>query len=150
MWRFPCQDVSLARARPRAGLRGQRSGLFFPFAKLVSEALPQVIVIENVPGLLTSHGGEDFGIVLNKLTNLGYGVAWRILNSCHFGVPQSRPRLFLVASINGLMPALRILFDSPKLSEEARIGQNGRLNGSRAKGLQEVLGDMRNGPLYRR
>ena len=145
---FPCQDVSLARARPRAGLKGERSGLFYPFVDLVSEARPPFIIIENVPGLLTSHGGRDFGAVLNRLTSLGYGVAWRILNSCYFGVPQSRPRLYLLASRTGLDSAIRVLFDSNDGAH--KVGQNGRLAKSKANGLREALGDMKKGPIVQK
>lgn len=93
---FPCQDVSLARMGKRDGLRGSRSGLFYDFARLVGERLPRVLLIENVPGLLSSHGGRDFGIVIRTLADLGYSVGWRVLNSRHFGVAQSRQRVFIV------------------------------------------------------
>jgi DNA (cytosine-5)-methyltransferase 1 len=108
---FPCQDVSLARARPRAGLRGERSGLFYEFAALLGEARPGVVVLENVPGLLNSHQGRDFGIVVHTLAELGYGVAWRILNSKHFGVPQSRRRVYIVGCHNDPGRASQILFE---------------------------------------
>src|SRR5690348_14166443 len=71
---FPCQDVSLARMGPRAGLKGKRSGLFFEFARLLKQGRPRVLLIENVPGLLSSHGGRDFGIILQTLASFGYGV----------------------------------------------------------------------------
>ena len=64
---FPCQDVSLARARPRDGLNGARSGLFYPFAKLVSQARPRVVLLENVPGLLTSGASLVDGSHKNRL-----------------------------------------------------------------------------------
>ena len=78
---FPCQDLSLARARSRDGLNGKRSGLFYRFADLLSRALPSVVVLENVPGLLTANGGRDFRVVIQTLAELGYGVGWRVLNS---------------------------------------------------------------------
>lgn len=145
---FPCQDVSLARARPREGLKGERSGLFFPFVELISEAMPRFILIENVPGLLTSHKGKDFGTVLNRLSSLGYGVSWRILNSCYFGVPQSRPRLYILASRSGLESAIRVLFDSSTVTH--KVGQNGRLTRSKANGLREAVGDMKKGPIVQK
>jgi len=95
---FPCQDVSVARASlQRDGLRGANSGLFFPFVDLLASRFPPVVLIENVTGLLNSHDGLDFEIVLQRLTDLGYGVAWRVVNSRYYGVPQSRPRVFLCA-----------------------------------------------------
>lgn len=93
---FPCQDVSLARMGKREGLRGRKSGLFYEFARLLGERRPRVVVVENVPGLLSSHGGKDFAIVLSTLAELGYSVGWRTLNSKNFGVPQSRQRVFIV------------------------------------------------------
>lgn len=93
---FPCQDVSLARMGKRDGLRGKQSGLFHEFARLVGEARPSTIVLENVSGLLSSHRGRDFGVVLGTLAELGYSLGWRVLNSKHFGVPQSRSRVFIV------------------------------------------------------
>lgn len=88
---FPCQDVSIARGlHGREGLKGKNSGLFYPFLKLVEEKQPRVIILENVLGLLNSHGGQDFRIVLSELSILGYTVAWRVMNSRYFGAPQSR------------------------------------------------------------
>ena len=74
---FPCQDLSLARMGPRSGLRGIQSGLFHDFMRLVRGGRPKAIILENVHGLLSSHGGRDFTIVLKALDELGYGVAWR-------------------------------------------------------------------------
>lgn len=95
---FPCQDVSVARgARGRDGLKGKNSGLFYPFIELASAHRPEVILIENVPGLLNSHSGRDFAVIVETLCSLGYGVSWRVMNTRYFGAPQSRPRVFLVA-----------------------------------------------------
>jgi DNA (cytosine-5)-methyltransferase 1 len=94
---FPCQDLSLAGAR--RGLKGERSGLFFSFWRLM-EALadagrgPRLIVIENVVGLLTSNAGEDFAAIIGALSSRGYCAAALILNASGFA-PQSRPRLFV-------------------------------------------------------
>ena len=111
---FPCQDVSLARMGARSGLRGKKSGLFYDYAKLIESRRPAVVVIENVPGLLSSHGGRDFGIVIQTLADLGYGVAWRVLNSRYFGVPQSRQRVFIVACHRDPELAGQILFESER------------------------------------
>lgn len=95
---FPCQDVSVARgANGRDGLKGKNSGLFFEFFRLIQDRKPEVILIENVTGLLSSHNGNDFRIIIQSLTGLGYGVSWRVVNSRYFGVPQSRPRVYICA-----------------------------------------------------
>lgn len=94
---FPCQDLSVAGKR--AGLAGERSGLFFEIVRLLREVRPRYFVLENVPGLLSSKRGRDFGIVLGSLVELGYGVAYRILDAQNFGVAQRRRRVFIVGHI---------------------------------------------------
>jgi len=97
---FPCQDVSVAGRR--AGLAGERSGLFFEFARVADALRPRWLLVENVPGLLASNSGRDFGVILGTLTDLGYGVGWRIVDSRYFGVPQRRRRVFIIgAAANG-------------------------------------------------
>lgn len=96
---FPCQDLSLAGTG--AGLKGSRSGAFWPFWRLM-EALskenraPRLIVLENVCGALTSHGGKDFSDIGNALAKAGYRFGAVIINAADF-LPQSRPRLFIIA-----------------------------------------------------
>jgi DNA (cytosine-5)-methyltransferase 1 len=109
---FPCQDVSLARMGPRSGLRGKQSGLFYDFAGLIGERRPPVVILENVAALLSSHEGRDFALVVRTLAELGYGVAWRVLDSRYFGVPQSRSRVFIVGSLGGPASAGSVLFES--------------------------------------
>jgi len=92
---FPCQDVSVAGKR--AGLGGERSGLWFEFERILSELRPRWAVIENVPGLLSSNKGRDFAVILDGLEDLGYSVGWAVLDAQHFGVPQRRRRVFIVA-----------------------------------------------------
>ena len=91
---FPCQDLSVAGKR--AGLAGARSGLFWEAARIVEETQSNWFIIENVPGLLTSNSGADFGVVIGTMADLGYGVAWRVLDAQYFGVPQRRRRVFIV------------------------------------------------------
>jgi DNA (cytosine-5)-methyltransferase 1 len=105
---FPCQDVSIAGKR--AGLAGERSGLWSEFARIIDELEPNWVVIENVPGLLSSHRGRDFATVIRWLAERGYGVAWRILDSQYFGVAQRRRRVFIVGSF-GNGGAAEILFE---------------------------------------
>lgn len=90
---FPCQDVSIAGRR--AGLAGERSGLWFEFKRIIEELLPRFVVIENVPGLLSSNGGRDIQIIIDALTQIGYTVDIDIKDAQEFGVPQRRRRVFL-------------------------------------------------------
>ena len=96
---FPCQDLSLAGMG--AGLKGLRSGSFWPFWKLIQGLkqegrAPGIIVLENVCGALTSHGGQDFRTLIGALADEGYKYGALIIDAVYF-VPQSRPRLFIVA-----------------------------------------------------
>lgn len=122
---FPCQDVSVARGwLGRDGFKGKNSGLFYPFARLIEARLPTVVVMENVTGLLSSHNGQDFAILLSTLEKLGYGVAWRTLNTRYFGAPQSRPRVFICAWMESPITAYHILFEGGQcdLIEKPRLG----------------------------
>ena len=137
---FPCQDLSVAGKR--AGLNGARSGLFFEFMRVVGEmreatagVSPSLVVIENVPGLLNSHGGADFGVLLDTLADLGaLDIGWAVLDAQWFGVPQRRRRVFVVVDFGGrrageilaLSEGLR--GDSPP-RREARQGVAGTLGG---------------------
>ena len=111
---FPCQDLSVAGKR--AGLAGERSGLFWEIARLVEETQTEYFVIENVPGLLTSNKGRDFGVVVGTMADLGYSIGWRVLDAQHFGVPQRRRRVFIVGkrTADGTSVA-EILFKSDSL-----------------------------------
>jgi DNA (cytosine-5)-methyltransferase 1 len=106
---FPCQDVSIAGQRK--GLAGERSGLWFEFARVIDEIEPRWVIVENVPGLLSSNEGKDFAVIIRWLAERGYGVAWRILDAQYFGVPQRRRRVFVVASL-GNGRAAEVLFES--------------------------------------
>jgi len=92
---FPCQDLSVAGKRK--GFHGQRSILAFEFLRLAETIKPKWIILENVPGLLSSSRGEDFARLIDEVVSCGYGVAWRILDARSFGVPQRRRRVFIVA-----------------------------------------------------
>jgi DNA (cytosine-5)-methyltransferase 1 len=95
---FPCQDVSVARgSNGRQGLKGKQSGLFFQFFDLINTKRPKVVVLENVTGLLNSHKGRDFFLILKSLLDIEYAVSWRVVNTRYFGAPQSRPRVYIVA-----------------------------------------------------
>lgn len=107
---FPCQDLSLANQGKRKGLEGSRSGLFYKYAELIEEKHPRWVFIENVPGLLNSAQGGDFRVVLSTLDELGYCVAWRVLDAKFFGTPQRRRRTYIVASL-GTPGAAEVLFE---------------------------------------
>lgn len=121
---FPCQDVSLARMGPRSGLKGRQSGLFYKFAELIEGGRPEVVVLENVAGLLSSHEGRDFAIVVRTLAELGYGVVWRVLDSRYFGVPQSRTRVFIVGSLRGPASAGAVLLEPERGDRHAEASRS--------------------------
>lgn len=95
---FPCQDYSSAGLR--SGLAGDRGAVWWEFHRLIAEIRPTWVVGENVPGLLSSNGGRDFGTIVGSLVELGYSVCWRVCDAQYFGVPQRRRRLFLLAGRN--------------------------------------------------
>ena len=101
----PCQDLSVAGKR--AGLAGERSGLFHEAARVIRElraahGKPDFAIWENVPGAFSSNGGRDFAAVVQAMVDLGArDVAWRVLDSRFFGVAQRRRRVFLVADFGG-------------------------------------------------
>ena len=112
---FPCQDLSLAGSGE--GLRGERSGTFWPFWGLIEGLAaegraPRVVVLENVCGALTSHGGRDFAAIIEALAEGGYRAGAIVMDAVHF-VPQSRKRLFVVGvRANASVPP-RLRWDEP-------------------------------------
>ena len=101
---FPCQDLSLAGSR--GGLRGERSGTFWPFWRLMQALMaegraPRLIALENVCGAITSHQGQDFLTIVEAFAQLNYRVGAMVIDAVHF-LPQSRPRLFIVAARHGV------------------------------------------------
>lgn len=93
---FPCQDLSIAGRRLGFG-EGERSVLAFAFLDLVGRHRPPWVLLENVPGLLSSNAGRDLGRLLAALGHAGYGWAYRVLDAQWFGVPQRRRRVFILA-----------------------------------------------------
>ncbi len=101
---FPCTDLSLAGGR--RGLKGSQSGAFWGFVRLLEEQgdrRPPLILLENVQGFLTSHGGTDFYAAMRALSELGYYLDVFVLNASYF-TPQSRPRLFVFGSRDAAPP----------------------------------------------
>ena len=95
---FPCQSFSVAGRR--AGFGDARGTLFFEIARLAEAKRPKYLLLENVPGLISHDGGRTFAKILGTLSDLGYGIEWSVLNSKHFGVPQSRKRLFIICYLD--------------------------------------------------
>jgi DNA (cytosine-5)-methyltransferase 1 len=101
---FPCQDLSLAG--DRAGLKGGRSGTLFAFMARLAELRergdpPEVVVLENVKGLLSSNGGKDLAAIVTALQDLGYAAGCLEMDAAWF-LPQSRPRVFIIAVRQGV------------------------------------------------
>ena len=129
---FPCQDLSIAGKR--AGLAGERSGLWFEFARIIDELEPGWVVIENVPGLLSSDKGSDFAVIVQWMAERGYGVAWRVLDAQYFGVPQRRRRVFVVGHL-GDGRAAEVLFESEGMfGDIAKGGKEGEKEGEKVAG----------------
>lgn len=136
---FPCQDLSSANQGKRKGLVGERSGLFYEFARLVKKRKPKWLILENVPGLLNSHQGEDFRCILKELDELGYGVSWRVFDAKYFGTPQRRRRVYIVASLGNLSSA-RVLFEEGAVRVVAKAGLGEKVSSSKItrKGDEEA------------
>jgi DNA (cytosine-5)-methyltransferase 1 len=112
---FPCQDLSLAGVG--AGLNGDRSGTFWPFWRLMQTLIeegraPKIIVLENVCGTLTSHGGKDFSTICSTYAKAAYHFGALIVDAVHF-VPQSRPRLFIIGLRNNVAMSAGLASDGP-------------------------------------
>lgn len=131
---FPCQDLSVAGKR--AGLDGKRSGLFYDALAFAKAVKAKTILLENVPGLLSSNQGRDFGVLLTELADAGYSnIEWRVLNSQFFGVAQRRRRVFIVASL-GTEPFRTVLAECESSAGDLEAGKQAR---------QEVTGDVEHG-----
>ena len=119
---FPCQDLSVAGKR--AGLAGKRSGLFFDALAFAQSVKAKTILLENVPGLLSSNQGRDFGQLLTELADAGYSnIEWRVLNSQFFGVAQRRRRVFIVASV-GTEPFKQILAECESSAGDSQASES--------------------------
>ena len=105
----PCQSFSVAGLR--GGMEDPRGNLALVFLRLAAIKRPRWIVWENVPGVLSSNGGRDFGSFLGALAELGYGWAYRILDAQYFGVPQRRRRVFVVGYLGDATRAGAVLLE---------------------------------------
>ena len=125
----PCQSFSVAGLRK--GLDDPRGNLMLTFGAIAKRYRPQWLVWENVPGVLSSNGGRDFGTFLGMLGELGYGFAYRVLDAQYFGVAQRRRRCFVVGHLGDWHRAAAVLFERhslsghPAPSRQARKGTTG-------------------------
>ncbi len=110
----PCQSFSVAGLR--GGLDDDRGNLALEFCRLAQREQPRWIVWENVPGVLSSNGGRDFGSILGALEDLGYGLAYRVLDAQYFGVAQRRRRVFVVGYLGDWRLAAAVLFERHSMS----------------------------------
>jgi DNA (cytosine-5)-methyltransferase 1 len=120
----PCQSFSVAGLRK--GLDDPRGNLMLTYLAIAKQYRPNWLVWENVPGVLSSNGGRDFGSFLGGLAECGYGFAYRVLDAQYFGVAQRRRRVFVVGYLGDWRPAAAVLFERHSLS--------GHLAPSRKKG----------------
>ena len=110
----PCQSFSVAGLRK--GLDDPRGNLALTFLAMVDHYRPEWVIWENVPGVLSSNGGRDFGSLLGALGKLGYGFSYRVLDAQYFGVPQRRRRVFVVGHSSGdSRRAAQVLFEPESL-----------------------------------
>jgi DNA (cytosine-5)-methyltransferase 1 len=110
----PCQSFSVAGLRK--GLEDPRGNLMLTFLGIADRYRPRYIVWENVPGVLSSNGGKDFGSFLGALGELGYGWAYRVLDAQWFGVAQRRRRVFVVGCLGDQLRAAEVLYESESVS----------------------------------
>lgn len=120
----PCQSFSVAGLRK--GLEDPRGNLALTYVGILDKFRPKWFVWENVPGVLSSGGGRDFGSFLGAVAQLGYGFSYRVLDAQHFGVAQRRRRVFVVGHLGDWRPTAKVLFESESLQRNT--------NKSRKKG----------------
>lgn len=112
---FPCQPFSISGKQK--GFEDTRGTLFFEICRILNEKKPPVVFLENVKHLIHHNGGKTLKTILDKLSELGYSVSWKILNGADFGVPQNRERIIIIGSFKGkfdfekveVMPRCRLL-----------------------------------------
>jgi len=144
----PCQSFSVAGLRK--GLEDPRGNLALTFLGMVDHFKPEWVIWENVPGVLSSSGGRDFGSFLGALGQLGYGFAYRVLDAQYFGVPQRRRRVFVVAHSSGdSRRAAEVLFEPeslrgnpPKGRAPGQAATGGSASSVDSNGIQRTVGTL--------
>ena len=141
----PCQSFSIAGLRQ--GLKDPRGNLMLTFLAIAEHLKPKWIVWENVPGVLSSNGGKDFGSFLGGLGELGYGFAYRILDAqwCRThghprAVPQRRRRVFVVGCLGDHIGPAKVLFE-----QESMLRYSATRGSSRQGTSADVAGCLRSG-----
>ena len=138
----PCQSFSVAGLR--GGLGDDRGNLALRFCQIVDQLTPTWVVWENVPGVLSSNGGKDFGSILGALVECGYGFAYRILDAQFFGVAQRRRRVFVVGYLGDWRPPAAVLFERYSL-----LGHTAESAEKRQEAAGDVGGGVEeNGPTH--
>ena len=113
----PCQSFSVAGLRK--GLDDPRGNLMLTYLAIAARYQPNWLVWENVPGVLSSNRGRDFGTFLGALGQLGYGFAYRVLDAQYFGVAQRRRRVFVVGYLGNWKRATAVLFERESLQRHS-------------------------------
>ena len=124
----PCQSYSVAGNKK--GLDDPRGQLMFDYIRVVRDSKPKWFLWENVPGVLSSNNGKDFGSLLWEMEKLGYDLAWRVLDSKDFGVPQKRRRVFLVGHLGKGASPRKVLFESEGSSRHIEKSHQSREDNS--------------------
>lgn len=141
----PCQSFSVNGLRK--GLDDDRGNILRHFCRIVGSARPRWVIWENVPGVLTSNRGRDFGTLVGALGQFGYGWAYRVLDARYFGVAQRRRRVFVVGHYRDWRPPAAVLFDAPACSQhgptprKAQARPFGPIQGATASPLLGWTGD---------
>ena len=133
----PCQSFSVAGLRK--GLDDPRGNLALVYCGMLDHFRPQWFVWENVPGVLSSSGGRDFGSFLGALGEIGYGWAYRVLDAQYFGVAQRRRRVFVVGCLGDWESAAKVLFEPDCLSRD---------NPPRREPRKGITSDFEGSPTY--
>ena len=135
----PCQSFSVAGLRK--GMEDPRGNLALTFCAILDKFRPKWFVWENVPGVLSSNKGRDFGSFLGAVAELGYGASYRVLDAQNFGVPQRRRRVFVVGHLGDWRPSAEVLFESESLSWDSDKSRKKRKDSaSIPKGSTRVQG----------
>ena len=110
---FPCQSFSISGLQK--GFEDARGTLFFDVARIIKHRRPRVVLLENVNNLEKHDDGRTLNVIVNSLENLGYSVFYKVLNASHFGVPQSRKRIYIACFRNDLYPNFNFEFPKPTM-----------------------------------
>ena len=144
---FPCQSFS--NSGNKQGFSDTRGTLFFEIARILADKRPKYFLLENVQGLLHNNKGETFKRILGILTDLGYGIEWKIFNSKDFGLPQNRERVFIKGHLGGECGGRilhnRLPYGKPNCSLKSDVDESEpflKLRESTKKGFKEAyVGD---------